>query len=397
MRRAISRRQPAQTLVIAALSMLGLIGVLALVADVGLMWESQRELQKTADSSALAGIILLPGDPAAAVQSAQSYALENQGIAAAFCSAPPTTTATPGQHSFDGGTVYTLTVTMQCSAGFTFARVLNDRQDGGGNGGFNLNTIPNTVDDCGCLRASGTAVIGSLRVAGCPVPFAVTDANEGVTEDGTPVFDGDPGATWVDMARNGSGYAFGQLVPLHVDNATSSFGNFHAIQFGNQSGATPYEANLAGHCVANLAIQAGQDLTTEPGDMTGPTQHGLDQRGLVSCSGASGPALCNNSYPSPHPRFSLACPDDPAAVVANDGTVIGSSPCLSTAVVVMPLAFVDNNGRSQITVEGFARFFIAGWDQPNKQVWGMFVSRAPSLGDVGAFNPLGTIVTRLIR
>ncbi len=403
MRRVITRRQPAQTLVITALSMLALIGVLALVADVGLMWEAQRELQKTGDSAALAGIILLPGDPNGAVQSAQTYAQKNQGIAAAFCSAPPTTTATPGQHDFGGGTVYTLTVTMQCTAGFTFARVVNGQQDGNGHGGFNLNTIPNTVDSCGCLRASGTAVLGSLAVAGCPVPFAVTDANEGVTVNGTPIFDGDPGATWMDMARNGSGYAFGQLVPLHVDNAASSFGNFHAIQFGNQSGAGAYEANLSGHCVANLAIQAGDQITTEPGDMTGPTQHGLDLRGLVSCSGATAPDLCNSNYPTAHANFDLACPDDPfdhnghIGVLNSDGSVKGSSPCLATAMVVTPQSFTTCNGRCQITVEGFARFFLAGWDQSNKQVWGIFVSDSPTLGEVGAYNPLGTVVTRLIR
>jgi hypothetical protein len=274
---------------------------------------------------------------------------------------------------------------MQCTAGFTFARVVNGQQDGSGHGGFNLNTIPNTVDNCGCLRASGAAVLGSLAVAGCPVPFAVTDANEGVTADGTPIFDGDPGATWVDMARNGSGYAFGQLVPLH------------AIQFGSQTGATPYENNLAGHCVANLAIQAGQQLTTEPGDMTGPTQHGLDLRGLVSCSGATAPALCNSSYPTVHANFDLACPDDPATVINGDGSVKGSSLCLATAVVVMPQSFTTCNGRCQITVEGFTRFFVAGWDQSNKQVWGIFVKDAPTLGEVGAYNPLGTVVTRLIR
>jgi hypothetical protein len=294
-------------MVIAALGMLALIGALALVVDVGLLWESQRELQKTADSAALAGIILLPNDADGAVERAEWYAQQNQGIAAALCSDTPAITATPGEHPFGGGSVYTLTVTMRCQARFTFGAVLDGAQDGSGHGGYDLDTIPNTVDNCGCLRASATAVIGSLRIAGCPIPFAVTDRNEGVTANGTPIYDGDPGATYIDMARNGLGYELGDLVELHVDNAGSSNGNFHAIQFDGESGAQVYEDNLAGHCRRDLAIEPGQDLTTEPGDMTGPTRQGLEQRGLKDCSGSNRPDLCDDSYPSPHPRFSLAC------------------------------------------------------------------------------------------
>jgi hypothetical protein len=404
MKRFGTHRQRGQTVVIFGLGMLALIGVLALVADVGILWETQRELQKTSDSAALAGINLLPDDPNGAIQRAEWYAQQNEGIAAAFCTAPPSTLATPGQHDLvSGGTVYTLTVTLKCNAGFFFGRVLDGQSDGHGLGGYNLDTIPNTVDNCGCLRASATAVIGSLRVAGCPVPFAVTDANEGVTEDGIPIYDGDPGATWEDMARNGFGYDFGQLVALHVDTSGSSYGNFHAIQFGNGAGGSVYEQNIAGHCGQNLDVQPGDQLSTEPGDMTGPTQKGLTDRGLVSCSGSGAADLCNDNYPVPHPHFSLACPDDPfdyhghTGVLNPDGSVKAASACMTTTVVTTPLSFVDSHGRSLITVEGFSRFFIAGWDPADKTVWGMFVSRAPSLGDVGAYNPLGTIVTRLIR
>jgi hypothetical protein len=322
--------------------------------------------------------------------------LANQGIALHLCAATPTATVTPGQHALlDGsGSVYTLTVTMQCAASFDFALVLNDQPNP-------LNPFPN---DCHCLRASATAVIGSLKSAACPAPFAVTDANEGVAADGTPIFADDPSATWADFARNGFGYTFAQLAELHVDAAGASFGNFHALDFLNGSGARVYEQNLAGNCGSNLDIQAGDQLSTEPGDMTGPTQQGLRDRGLVSCAGSNQPDLCTNpNYPSPHPRFSLACPDNPfdfnghPGVLNADGSVKRTSRCLATTVVVTPLAFVDSQGRSRITVEGFAEFFIAGWDEAGKDVWGMFVRQAPSLGDVGAYNPLGTIVTRLIR
>jgi hypothetical protein len=59
--------------------------------------------------------------------------------------------------------------------------------------------------------------------------------------------------------------------------------------------------------------------------------------------------------------------------------------------------FAQANGRADIPVEGFAEFFILGWDKSDKTVWGMFVKNAPTLGDIAAYDPLGTIVTRLIR
>jgi hypothetical protein len=404
MRHLVNQRQRGQVVVIMGLGMLALIGVLALVADVGILWETQRELQKTSDSAALAGIIALPGDPDGAVQRAQSYAKQNQGIAQVFCSAAPVTDARPGQHDLaGGGSVYTLTVTTKCTAGLFFGRVLDGQSDGHGLGGNNLDTIPNTVDNCDCLRASATAVIGSLRTAGCPAPFGVTDANEGLTEDGTPIYDGDAGATLEDMSRNGFGYAFGQLVALHVDTATSSYGNFHALDLGDGSGGSAYRQDVGARCNQDLGIQAGQTLTTEPGDMTGPTQQGLSDRGLVDCSGSGQPDLCNDNYPVPHQHFDLACPDDPfdhnghVGVLNPDGSVKTSSSCLATTPVTTPLSFVDANGRSNIAVEGFAKFLIVGWDKSEKTVWGMFVYRAPSLGDVGAYDPLGTVVTRLIR
>jgi Flp pilus assembly protein TadG len=392
----LSRRERAQVLPLTAVMMIALLGAVALVVDVGLLWITQRELQKTADSAAMAGVILLPNQSAAEQQAAW-YAQQNFGIAAHFCSAKPTATITPGEHAaVGGGTFYTLTATVQCSAGFTFGQIVSNQPT-------DLATVPN---DCDCVRASATAVIGSNRSPTCPAPLAVTDINEGIAANGTPVFAGDPGATWVDMARNGSGYTFGQLVELHVDNAGATNGNFHAIQFGTQSGAGPYRDQLANKCSGTPNIQPGDYVTTQPGDMTGPTEQGLQARGLVPCTGPSQPALCTRlNYPNPHPQFSLACPDNPidlsatddSGVLKPDGTVKRGSLCLTPVVVVVPLAFSLSGGRSQIQVEGFAEFFIAGWSKRDKSVWGMFVKGAPTLGELGGYDKFGTIIVRLIR
>ena len=82
MKRLVSRREPAQTLVVAAVMMIALIGALALVLDVGLLWLTQRELQKTADNAAMAGVVRLPADPSGAAHLAQWYVEQNQAVTA---------------------------------------------------------------------------------------------------------------------------------------------------------------------------------------------------------------------------------------------------------------------------------------------------------------------------
>jgi hypothetical protein len=380
MKHALGHRRPAQVTVLTAVVMVAILGMVALVVDAGILWETQRDLQWAADSAALAGVAKLPGDTSQAVTVAGQFATQNSGIAAALCSATPTTTATPGQWVPQGfsGPVYTLTVSIQCNSGFTFGRVLG------------LTQVPN---DCQCVRANATAVIGSVSKPDCPLPFAISDGNEGLAADGvTPVFAPPLGnGTLQDMTRNGFGYTFGQPVALHVDNADASFGNFHAIDLGNGSGGSVYSANIAGHCQSVSQVVTGGTVSSEPGDMNGPTQQGLEDRGLVSCSGSGAPSLCRTN-----PQLDLACPDSPGDVLNADGSVRRDSLCVTTAVVTMPF-FDVAHGRTDIKVEGFGEFFLEGWDKNDKTVWGMFVKNVPTLGDLGAYDPLGSIVIRLVR
>ena len=379
--------------------MVALVGAIALAVDVGVVWLTQRELQKTSDAAALAGVALLPADPSGAVAQAEVYVEQNQPAAVQLCSALPVATITPGQVLVPNGVAYTLTVTMRCTTGFIFAQVVGNAQ----HPTDDLRVLPN---DCGCVQASATAVIGSDISPGCPLPLAVSDINEGIDANGFPVFWGDPGATWQQMAANGSGYAFGQLVALHVDNQGSTSGNFHAIQFAPGSSAQVYSQGLANRCASAPNIQPGGFVTTRTGDMTGPTRTGLENRGLVRCSGAGQPLLCtDNTYPSAHDQFDLACPDNPldtgpaddSGVLNPDGSVKRRSLCLAEVLVTIPGALDDGHGQFQVQIEGFAGFLIAGWQQHGNVVWGMFVKDAATLGQLGAFDPFGTIVLRLIR
>ena len=71
--------QDGQAIVLMAIALTVLMGMAALVLDVGLWMRSDRRLQQTADAAALAGAQKLPTDPAGAKALALSYANQNGG------------------------------------------------------------------------------------------------------------------------------------------------------------------------------------------------------------------------------------------------------------------------------------------------------------------------------
>jgi Flp pilus assembly protein TadG len=73
------KNQDGQAIVLMAIALTVLMGMAALVLDVGLWMRSDRRLQQTADAAALAGAQKLPTDPAGAKALALSYANQNGG------------------------------------------------------------------------------------------------------------------------------------------------------------------------------------------------------------------------------------------------------------------------------------------------------------------------------
>jgi Putative Flp pilus-assembly TadE/G-like len=68
-----------QAVVLMVLSLVVLLGMGALVLDVGHWWHTRRQLQATSDAAALAGAQMLPDDPGAASAMAMDYANKNGG------------------------------------------------------------------------------------------------------------------------------------------------------------------------------------------------------------------------------------------------------------------------------------------------------------------------------
>lgn len=73
------RNESGQAVVLMVLALVVLLGMAALVLDVGAWFHDKRRLQGTADAAALAGAQQLPDDPAAAKDMALTYAGRNGG------------------------------------------------------------------------------------------------------------------------------------------------------------------------------------------------------------------------------------------------------------------------------------------------------------------------------
>src|SRR4030081_3164661 len=67
-----SRDDRGQVIVLVVVALVGLLGMCALVIDVGYLYWNQRHLQASADAAALAGAMQLP-DPATSVSVAKSF------------------------------------------------------------------------------------------------------------------------------------------------------------------------------------------------------------------------------------------------------------------------------------------------------------------------------------
>jgi Flp pilus assembly protein TadG len=77
------RNERGQVFVFTALAMVCLVGMTALVLDVGAWFRTKRQLQATADAAALAGAQALPDNPGTAQNYALTYAGKNGGGVAA--------------------------------------------------------------------------------------------------------------------------------------------------------------------------------------------------------------------------------------------------------------------------------------------------------------------------
>ena len=148
-----------QGLVLAAMSILVIVVLLALVVDAGLVLHERRQLQGAADAAALAGAVELPGSPSAAVQTAMEY-VERNGIDP---DDPDTTVQVTTPYDGDPDKIE---VTISGEVGFFFGPVLGidavqidaravAESSGSGGGGYAILALNKTA--CYAFKQSGSA------------------------------------------------------------------------------------------------------------------------------------------------------------------------------------------------------------------------------------------------
>ena len=156
---AKAREERGQGLVVAAMAMVVIVGLLALVADGGLVLHERGQLQGAADAAALAGAAELPSSPSAAIQTAMDY-VERNGIDPGD---PDTTVQVTTPYEGDPGKIE---VTISREVGFLFGPVLgiNSAQvearavaesSGSGGGSYAILVLNETA--CSAFKQSGSA------------------------------------------------------------------------------------------------------------------------------------------------------------------------------------------------------------------------------------------------
>jgi hypothetical protein len=130
--------QQGQVAIVVALMLVVLLGFAALVVDVGLNWAARTQAQAAADAAALAGVIALPSDPAAAVDDVRLYLDANlPGLAGTpgwehndtdadgdiSCWTPPAEVPPPGTHGCQVGDTAIQVITPPLQVDYAFAGV----------------------------------------------------------------------------------------------------------------------------------------------------------------------------------------------------------------------------------------------------------------------------------
>ena len=234
------RRFKGQAALLFVIALPALLGGVALCTDVAVLYFNWAQLQKAADSAALAGANFLPDDTTDAVNTATSYATSN-GI----------------QNSEITGTTISsdslsLTVSLSRTVPYYFARVLG------------LTT--------GTVNASGTATLRNVPLARGLIPIGI----------GCP-----PG---------NCGYNNKQV--YHLKYTQVGNGNWGALALG-ANGASNYRQSMMYGYIG--PINAGDMVPTETGNIVVPTGQAISSR--VSFGQSLDPGMDQDSAPAYDPRF----------------------------------------------------------------------------------------------
>lgn len=317
-----------------ALLMVALVGFVALAVDIGNLAWNRRQLQNGVDAGALAGVQVLPDDRSDATEAAYTWAGKN-GV--------PRADVTSVQISRTYAANDTITVTAQRNVAYAFAPVLRAV------GGQNVTS--------GRTTTTATAIAGSVVASPGVMPFGLLDLNGP-----------DPGF----------GYTFGQVVMIkEVPGKGFGPGNYGFLALDGKGGANLRDVIAQGG--SKTRYKVGDDVDTEPGQKTGPTEQGLNA--WAASHGDSMSSSCSN-WNGSHSYV--------------DGKLAIPAKC-QYRVILIPVIDHWPNGRHSVEILGFAQMYLAGYDESNgKAINAVFLDDSWSFPDA-TFGPLNDWGTRIVK
>jgi len=357
-----------QVLVLVALAIFVLLGFAALGIDVGHMYSVRHELQRSADAGALAGASTWT-EPGSLWSSNPSdpVMIEARDRARLFASRD-TVVTTPLDNTLAETEIIVrfpsqdrIRVTTQRTVSLFFARVF----------GRDNQAISATAVAEAAVADTG---VKCLKPWGIPIPW--TDVNG----DGRYDLGDGPAPDNMDLVPLGTkmiikiAEPFNQKGQLDLPSIQQESGHFFAIDLCDDVGAHDYETRIASKCKDDCSVNIGDNLVLEPGNMVGPTKHGVQE-------------LINQ---------------DPGVWNEGSKTVVGSpfdpytdSPRFVHIPIYDPEQML-HQGRTEMTVVGFAGFWISGFDSSQGTVTGYYVPDKAPAGAGGAGPSTGPVL-RFLR
>jgi hypothetical protein len=365
-RARLNAEQPGQALIMVSIMFMVLIGFVALATDTGMIWMNRRSLQNAADAAALAGVQQLPEDSGTATSVACDYA----GVK----------NAVPSMYGKSGACSSTADVAIyQTYAPNDTIKVTTYKK---------INPVFGIALGFGSIEigASATAVVGSIASV-CPFPIFQTP---GMLPGGTP-----------------SSVQFYSLTALHLSGADNQKGNFLTVDVGNGANAV-LDAMVNNKCGQPI----GPTVTTEPGGKIGKVVDGFEWR--VGCASGSG-ALPNQTPSCPPAGSTCPSPDITSYLQVSATGQYELNPAITrencTRLVVLPIfpdPFSGYKGKTTVTIQGFAIYYIAGICSSAKcthptlgaltkgDSWGYYVRMAGQADQYTGYNGFGTKIFALV-
>jgi len=342
-------------LVHVAVALLMLIAFSAFAVDFGMFWLARGQAQNSADAGAIAGAIALDYDGATDLSvtgPAKQSALKATQVNLVLGVSP----------AVDPSTDINFIACPDGSPSPACIRVDVYRDKA------HANPLPTWFGNIVGLvsqdtKATATAEAGSANATNCMRPWMIPDKWAGpnqITYVAPPDSYAPPDPI---TGLGGTGYTvandYGTIVTLKPGNPKLAISpsDYYAINLTNSQGGADYRTNI-GTCI-NVAEKIGDVITTEPGNLVGPTKQGVAD---------------------------LVAQDPGATWNATTKQVVGSAYAVSPRIVPVALfspaefmALTRTSGVLNLTIVNILGFFVqtisAGGD-----VTGVIISRPGELG-----------------